>query len=109
MARAVYSKCFLSFGYPTLTDTYVITPGDTGIVHDMTFWSNGSYQVLGSDALTVALDNDAAFIWTIGAPKVAKGVYRWQGRQVFTDFITVTGWNLVPWWVRICGYVLTPT
>lgn len=104
--RPVYSVCFLKITNISGATVYNPPAGTIGVVRDMTFWVPGSVAQHFSTALLVQLDDTGEVVWDLAGCNMRPGVYHWQGRQVFTEAMIVTGW-VDPYQFRASGYLLT--
>jgi hypothetical protein len=109
-ARPVYSRCFLSVQDVMGTSTYLVPPTVTSVLRNMTLWIPAGATPGYATVLVAHLDLPGAFVWDVGGSNIHGGVYQWEGREVFIDYLTIDVSLTLPFFsFRANGYELTAT
>lgn len=85
MTVPVYSTCFFALAGVAGLSTYPVPAGYKAKLHNMTLWVRDDGPAGFGDFLTVALDASDMYVWTIDATTINKGIYQWDGGEVFSN------------------------
>lgn len=106
MTSAVYSTCFYAVANVGGSIGWAVPAGHTAVLHQISLYLPASHSVAVGYGLTVALDDPTSVIWELWGPNSTRGMYLWQGRDVFTTELIV-GVTFPAYALRASGYLLT--